>query len=264
MTQIATLDEAASLVSDGARVGIGGVLLERKPLAAIGAVARHGYRDLVVSTFLASLDAELLVATGCVETMRTGYVGFEHRGGAPVFRAAEQDGSISVEAHSELTYTRGLRAAASGLPFLPLRGAVGSQLVADLDLREVEDPYGSGPVLVAPASPLDVALIHTHEADRHGVVAAPALQTFLWDSDAALAAAAATVVVTAERIVDRVEGPALLTGIDVDIVVEAPGGAAPLGLPGEYGADEDWLATYLAHDDPVQYLNDWISAGMTQ
>ncbi len=262
MTQMSTLADAASLVADGARVGIGGVLLDRKPLAAIGAVLRQGARDLVVSSFLASLDAEMLVAAGCVATMRTGYVGFEHRGGAPVFRAAEQNGSITVEAHSELTYTRGLRAAASGLPFLPLRGAVGTQLVADLDLREVVDPYGSGPVLVAPASPIDVALIHAHEADRHGAVAAPAVQTFLWDSDAALAAPATTVAVTAERIVDRVEGPALLTGIDVDAVVEAPRGAAPLGLPGEYGADEDWLGAYLAHDDPAQYLSDWTSAGM--
>ncbi len=94
-------------------------------------------------------------------------------------------------------------------------------------------------------------------------MAAPAVQTFLWDSDAALAAAADVVVVTAERIVDRVEGPALLTGIDVDVVVEAPRGAAPLGLPGEYSADEEWLAAYLAHDDPAQYLGDWISAGVT-
>lgn len=262
MTQITTLGEVAGTVSDGARLGIGGVLLERKPIAAIGALIGAGVRDLVVSSFLASLDVEMLVAGGNARTVRTGYVGFEHRGGAPVFRRAVARGEVVVEAHSELTYTRGLRAASSGLPFLPLRGAVATQLVEDLDLREVIDPYGSGPVLVAPATPLDFALIHAHEADRRGVVAAPATPTFLWDADAIVATAADSVIVTVERLVDRVSGPTLLTGIDVDAVIEVPRGAAPLGLAGAYGPDEAWISTYLAQDSPAGYLVDWINEGM--
>lgn len=256
-----TLSDLATLIPDGSRIGVGGVLLERKPIAAIAAVARSGRRNLEVSSFLASLDVELLVAVGCAATVRTGYVGYEHRGGAPVFRRAEQAGSIGVQAHSELTYTRGLRAAAAGLPFLPLRGAVGTQLVADLDLREVEDPYGSGPVLVAPATRLDFALLHAEAVDRSGAIPEPAVRSFLWDADATLAAAADTVIVTAERVVDRIDGAALLTGLDVDVVVEAPGGAAPLGMPGEYGADEAWLSAYLSDEDPGGYLRRWLEEG---
>ena len=262
MTQTMTLNDAVAGIADGARVGVGGVLLERKPIAAVAAMARSQRRDLELSSFLAGLDVEILVAGGCVASVRTGYVGYEHRGGAPVFRRAEQGGDIRVEAHSELTYTRGLRAAAAGLPFLPLRGAVGTQLVGDLDLREVEDPYGSGPVLVARATPLDVALIHVDEVDRSGAVPEPAVRSFLWDADATLAAAAATVIVTAERLVDRIERPALLTGLDVDIVVEAPRGAAPLGMPGEYVVDEEWLGEYLAAGDPKDYLRRWLEAGL--
>jgi glutaconate CoA-transferase subunit A len=261
MTQMMTLTDAVATISDGARLGIGGVLLERKPIAAVAALARSGRRDLAVSSFLAGLDIELLVAAGSAGTVRTGYVGYEHRGGAPVFRQAEQAGSIQVEAHSELTYTRGLRAAAAGLPFLPLRGAVGTELVADLDLREVDDPYGSGPVLVAPATPLDVAIIQAAEVDRSGAVAVPAVMSFLWDADATLAAAADTVIVTAERVVERIVGPAVLTGLDVDVVVETPGGAAPLGMPGEYGVDEGWLGEYLASDNPEEYLLHWLAEG---
>ena len=253
-----TLAAAVGSVVDGSRVGIGGVLLDRKPLAALGALVRAGIRDLTVSSFLASLDVEMLVAGGCVAVVRTGYVGFEHRGGAPVFRDAEHRGLVNVEAHSELTYTRGLRAAAAGLPFLPVRGVVGTQLVDDLGLLEVEDPYGSGPVLVVPASPLDVAVIHTHEADRRGAVAVPPVQSFLWDADAAVAAAASMVIVTTERLVEKIAGPALLTGIDVDVVVEVPGGGAPLGLPGEYTPDEEWIARYLGQPDPAAFLRDWI------
>ena len=126
MAEIMTLDEAARSIPDGSHLGIGGVVLHRKPMAMLAAMVRRGVRDLTVSSFLASLDVEILIAGGCVRRVRTGYVGFEHRGGAPLFRKAFAKGAIGVEAHSELTFLNALEAAASGLPFLPTKGAIGS------------------------------------------------------------------------------------------------------------------------------------------
>lgn len=248
---MSTIDAIAGEVPAGAHVGLGGVLLDRKPIAAVRAIAASGVTGLTVSTFLASLDVEVLVAGGAVRRVRTGYVGFEHRGGAPLFRSAVADGDIVVEAHSETTFTAGLRAAAAGIPFMPIRGAVGSDIETDLGLRTVDDPYGSEPVLVAPATRLDVAILHTHRADRTGAVALPP-PTFLFDADVLIARAAAKVIVTAEEIVDQLDGPVLLTALDVDIVVPAPGGAAPLALPGTYPADETWIADYLAAEHPTE------------
>lgn len=254
MAQIMTLDEAAGSIPDGSHVGIGGVLMDRKPIALLAAMARAGVRDLTVSSFLASLDLEILLAAGCVRRVRTGYVGFEHRGGAPLFRKAYAQGAIEVEVHSELTFNAGLEAAATGLPFLPTRGAIGSDVATELEYSTIEDPYGSGTLLAVPASPLDVALVHTHLADRRGVVAGPEVATFLWDADAGLARAAERVMVTAERVVDRLDEPGLLTGLDVDVVIEARLGAAPLALPGSYVTDEERVADYLGAGDPADLL----------
>lgn len=258
MAQIMTLDEAARTIPDGSHVGIGGVLMDRKPIAFLAAMARTGVSDLLVSSFLGSLDVEVLLAGDCVRRVRTIYVGFEHRGGAPLFRRAFAADAIEVEVHSEFTFTSGLEAAAWGLPFLPTRGAIQSDLVADLGLQTVQDPYGAGSLLAVPASPLDVAVVHTHLADRRGVVATPPVAAFLWDADAGIARAADRVIVTAERIVERLDEPGLLTGFDVDVVVEAPRGASPLALPGSYGTDEAWLAGYLADDDPGARLQSLI------
>lgn len=258
MAQIMTLDEAARSIPDGSHVGIGGVLVHRKPIAFLAAMVRAGVRDLTVSGFLASLDIEILLAGDCIRKVRTGYVGFEHRGGAPLFRKAYAEGTIEVEAHSELTFQNGLEAAAAGLPFLPTKGAMGSDVAVDLGFSTVEDPYGSGPLLAVPASPLDVAILHTHLVDRRGVVAAPPVATFLWDADAGVARAADRVIVTAERVVDRLEEPGLLTGLDVDVVVEAPLGAAPLALPGVYKTDGDRLVDYLGAEDPSGWLRGFI------
>lgn len=261
MARITTLEEAARSIPDGARVGVGGVLMDRRPIALLAAMVRAGVRDMTVSSFLASLDVEILLAGGCVRRVRTGYAGFEHRGGAPLFRAAVAAGGIEVEAHSELTFTSGLEAAAAGLPFLPTRGAIGSDVAVDLGFSMIEDPYGSDPVLAVPATPLDVALVHTHLADVRGVVATPPVATFLWDADAAVARAADRVIVTAERVVERLDEPGLLTGFDAQVVVEAPRGAAPLALPGSYAVDEEWLARYLDAGEPAAVLQTLIEDG---
>ena len=164
------------------------------------------------------------------------------------------EGTITVESHSELTFTSGLRAAAAGLPFLPTRGAMGSDIATDLDLATVDDPYGSGPLHAVQATELDVAVIHAERVDRRGSVAMPSVHSFLWDADALVARAAQRVYVTTEKIVERVDGPALLTGFEVHGVVEVPDGAAPGALPGAYPADDVWLSAYADSADPRAHL----------
>ena len=71
MARITTLEEAARSIPDGARVGVGGVLMDRRPIALLAAMVRAGVRDMTVSSFLASLDVEILLAGGCVRRVRT-------------------------------------------------------------------------------------------------------------------------------------------------------------------------------------------------
>ena len=145
------LDEAAALVPDGARLGIGGVLLRRKPIALLEALAAAGTHDLRIYSFLASLDVELLVRSGSVAEVHSGYVGFEQLGFAPAYSDAVSDGRVLAFEYSEFLFVAGLRASLAGLPFLPTRGARGSDLVAELGIAEVTCPYTGDVLLAAPA-----------------------------------------------------------------------------------------------------------------
>ncbi len=248
------LAEAVGLVHDGASLGLGGVLLRRKPMAFVDALADAGRRGLRLYCFLASLDVELLVARGCVAETHTGYVGFEQLGFAPSYGRATTDGTVVPFEYSELLFVAGLRAAGSGVPFLPIRGALGSDLVPELGLRETICPYTGEVLLAAPAISPDVVVIHAEAADTAGNVLAPSTHDFLYDADAALARAAERVIVTTERIVhtNEIRGrDALLFSFEVDAVVEAPRGAWPTGVPGLYGADVEAVRAYLgaASDD---------------
>lgn len=248
-SKLMEMGSAVELVADGARVGLGGVLLRRKPMAFLAALADAGRRDLRVYCFLAWMDVELLVARGAVAETHSGYVGFEQLGFAPAYGAAVAGGAVTPHEYSELLFVAGLRAAGSGVPFLPIRGAMGSDIVPELGLAEVTCPYTGETLLAAPAIRPDVAVIHAEAADAAGNVIAPSTHDFLYDADAALARAVDRVIVTAERVVSTDEiraADALLFSFEVDVVVAAPRGAWPTAVPGVYGADVEAVRAYLA------------------
>ncbi len=135
-----------------------------------------------------------------------------------------------------------LRAAAAGLPFLPTRAAMHSDLVAARGMREVADPYTGISYLAVPALAPDVAFIHAWRADAAGNVQMPWPPDHLADVDVLLARAAKRVVVTVERIVPsdevaRSSERTVLFGFEVGAVVEAPRGAWPTASAPDYPAD---------------------------
>lgn len=248
--KVVDLETALGLVPDGATLGVGGILLLRKPVRLLLALARAGRRRLSLHTFLGSVDAEILAASGAIDEAHIGYVGFEQLGFAPAFDRAVAAGQVRVHEHTEMTFVGGLRAALAGLPFLPVRGGTGSQVVAELGLRTVTCPYTGQTLVAARALAPDVTVLHAEMADTAGTVAGPERPDFLFDLDANLARAATTVVVSVERVVPPEElrrsgRRPLLFGHEVDAVVELPGGARPTALPGCYRADRAAVRAYL-------------------
>ena len=139
-----------------------------------------------------------------------------------------------------------------GVPYVPVIGLVGSDLLARRDDMVVApDPFGDGKVsVVARAMRPDVAVFHVDKADRDGNVSCG------YQVDAViLAEASAHVVVTAEEIVDRVTEKdavgAFVPSILVDAVVHAPFGAHPGGMAGRYAPDKAAMKEYViaARDD---------------
>ncbi|MCW3065747.1 MAG: hypothetical protein JWN32_2919 [Solirubrobacterales bacterium] len=236
------LDDALSAVRDGTVLAVGGSPLSRKPVAAIRALADRAPRDLELLTFTGSLDVELLVRAGALRAVRSSLVSLGEAGRAEAFQAAVLAGEVEDLEESEWMLLGRLRAAAAGMPFLPTRAGLGSELVAARGLKEVEDPYTGTRYLAVPALAPDVALIHAWRADPDGNVQMPWPPDHLADVDVLLARAARHAIVTVERIVSHEEVArsaerTVLFGFEVGAIVEAPRGAWPTASPSDYPAN---------------------------
>lgn len=245
--KVITADQFVALVPHDALLAIGGVLLRRKPMRLINLLCQDSRPPLRVASFLGSLDVEWLAAHQRISDLITGYVGLETLGAAPAWSDALEKRHATVQEFSELMFVSGLRASAAGLPFLPSRGARGSDLAVKANFRQVACPYTGQMLWAVPALRPDIAILHAEQADNAGNIDVPSEQDFLWDTDLLLARAAKTVIVSVERIVPTSElNNPVLFAHEVHHVFVAPHGAAPTALPGCYSADLTGIRTYLA------------------
>lgn len=250
---IAPLAEAVACVSDGDRVGIGGAVLSRKPMAAVRALAALGRRGLELVTFAGSVDVEEMIGAGALAAVRSSYVGLGGHGSAPRFVGAVADEAVADLEESEWMLLGGLRAASAGMPFLPTRAGLGSDLAAARGLREVIDPYTGTPALAIPALQLDVAILHAWRADSEGNVQTPWPPDHLADVDLLIARSARTVIVTVEELVssDEVVSTArdtVLYPFEVDVIAVVPRGASPTAYPPLYSVDSAEILAVAQHD----------------
>jgi glutaconate CoA-transferase, subunit A len=238
--------DAVAAVPDGATVGFGGAGLSRTPIRAAVEIGRAGRRHLDLVTFVGGLEVEVLLAAGALRSVASSYVGLGAHGRAPRFTEAVASGAVDDREMSEWMLVGGLRAGAMGVPFLPTRAGLGSDLATERALRDVVDPYTGEGFLAVPALRPDVAVIHAWRADAAGNVQVPWPPDHLWDVDVTLARAARTVIVCAEQVVDAetVAREAHLTRLysfEVTLVVPAPGGAWPTASPPLHAEDGGWL-----------------------
>jgi glutaconate CoA-transferase subunit A len=125
---------------------------------------------------------------------------------------------------SENSLAFGLRAAMAGVNFMPGPGWIGTDLLrVRPDVKVIDDPYTGQPVVAFPAIACDVAVIHAAVADRAGNARLGGNLA----ADQEVAAVARTVIVTAEEIVDHLDGPVQIPAMAVTSVAHAPCGAWP-------------------------------------
>jgi glutaconate CoA-transferase subunit A len=242
-----TVEEALAPIRDGIMLAVprevAGV-----PMAATRALIRRSVRDLHLVTLpTSSLQADLMVGAGCVAVLETSAVSLGEFGPAPRFTAAIKSAAIRVKDATCPALHAAFQAAEKGVPFMPLRGIIGSDLLTHRpDWRVIDNPLGTGdPIVVLPALHPDVCLIHAPMADRAGNVWIGRQREL-----ATMAHASAKAVVTVERIIDGslLDDPILaagtLPGFYVDAVAVAENGCWPLGLPDHYGADAAHLREY--------------------
>ncbi len=222
-----TLEQAARLVRSGNTLALGGVTLYRRPVAFVLALLAQQPRptDLTLLSFTAGFESDLLVGAGMVSTVRTCYFGLEAFGFAPMFTQAANEGRLRVMEETEASLSYGIRAHLANVSFMPAYAWLGTDLLKlRPDVKVIDDPYHPGQQLVAfPAVDWDVAVIHALQADPSG----NARLNLNLGVDIELALGARHVIITAEEIVERFEGPVDISGALVTALVHAPRGAWP-------------------------------------
>src|SRR5439155_6383719 len=118
--------------------GSGGVAM-----AATRALVRRGVSRLnLVAVPTSGLQADLLIGAGCVESIEAAGVSLGEFGSAPRFAAAVRAGEILVKDTTCPALHAALQASEKGVPFLPLRGLIGSDLVKHRpDWRVIGNPF---------------------------------------------------------------------------------------------------------------------------
>ncbi len=97
------------------------------------------------------------------------------------------------------------KAAAMGVPFLPVRSMLGTDTFKYSSAKVVRDPFTGATVCLLPALILDVGLIHVHRADIHGNAQVDGITGFCVE----MARASKRLIISTERIVptDEIRAP---------------------------------------------------------
>lgn len=244
------VDELAAQVPDGAKIAIvkddSGA-----PMDLVRALIRKGVRDLQLVTIpTCGFSAELLIGAGCLASVETSGISLGEIGGAPRFANAVKTGQITIKDATCPAVYSALQAGEKGIPFIPIRGILGADLVAQReDWQIIDNPFAAegaaDPLLLVPAIRPDIALIHARKADRNGNV---------WIGRehelATMAHASQRTLVTVEEIVDddfmssETMAAGTIAAFYVSAIAEAREGAWPAGLTDCYARDEEHLAAY--------------------
>jgi glutaconate CoA-transferase subunit A len=271
-------------VHDGDHISIGGFTVNRNPMAAVYEIIRQQRRDLHLYAHSNGQGVDELVGGGCVARIDIAYGGSGRFAPTCIrFRKAAERGRITVEDYSNYQMTLRFTAGAMGVPFLPVRSGMGTDIaekwgfdaktrkgdpaLPNSKLAIIDNPFGqwanATKLALVPAINPDVTIIHVQQADRSGTVRIEGLPF----ADVEQAKAARRVIVTCEQLTDgrtlreRPEANQL-PFFCVDAVVHLPWGAYPTACYRHYDYDPVYLNHYRiqAQDDALheKYLDQYI------
>lgn len=261
--KVVSLEEAASFVQDGMRVGIGGSTMSRTPMAMVWELIRQRRKDLSCSRCIISTDGDLLFGSGVSDHIETSWFAQGILWGlSKVMRHHVETQGARYDEWSHMAMGMRFRAGGMGVPFLPIRSMLGSDVMTQRpEAKEFDCPFTGEKLLLVPALNPDVALIHVQRCDAYGNAQIDGLQFM----DIDLALAANRVILTTERIVsnDQIRRSPDQTKIPffcVDAVVEVPYGSAPHECYGLYEPMMKHLESYVSqvNSNPVDGMREYL------
>ncbi len=265
--KVMNMSEAIKLyVADGSHISIGGFTINRNPMAAVYEIIRQKIKDLHLYAHSNGQGVDELIGAGCASRLEIAYGGNGRFAPTCIrFKKAVTEGTIIVEDYSNYQMTLRFLAGAMGVPFLPTRSSLGTDIIdkwgfseklrksdhkiPDQKLTVIDNPFTSWTnatkVVLVPAINTDVTIIHVQKSDRQGTARIEGL-TF---ADIEQAKSAKHLIITCEELVESEElrknpDQNQIPFFCVDAVVHVPFGAFP-------------TASYRYYDyDPV-YLNEY-------
>lgn len=261
---LSELEEMARAIEPGAKLALP-VDYAGVSMAMTQPIIERGAGDLhLICVPTGGLQVDQLIGSGLVATVETSAVSLGEAGGAPRFNQAAKDGTIRLMDATCPAIHAGLMAAQKGSPFLPMRGLIGTDVLANRkEWRVIDNPFSEAddPIVLVPAIHPDVSVFHAPMADRFGNVWIGRRREL-----AAMAYASKVTLVTVERVVeenllaDEMSAAGTLPALYVDSIAHAPKGAWPYGLWGEYPADTAELVRYAAMARTDEGFRDYMAS----
>jgi glutaconate CoA-transferase subunit A len=264
---LSSADELAARVPNGAKIAVPNDSLGAA-LETTRALIRRGVRDLhLVCVPVSGFQADLLIGAGCVGTLETSAISFGEYGTPHRFHDALRHGAIRMLDATCPAIHAALEAGHKNIPFIPLRGLLGSDLVMHRpDWKAIDNPFAKDdPIVLLPAIRPDFAVFHAPFADRDGNVFIGRRRDLATMAQASIRGA----LITVERVRDNLDllaseetAAGTLAAIYVEHAAIAQRGAWPCGLWDEYAIDEAHFRRYgeLARtpDGFARYLEEFV------
>ena len=254
-------DAVDVFVKDGDYLASGGFGTNRIATAALHEVVRQKKQDLGFAGHTTTHDFQILAAGNrnggkLISRVDAAYiVGLEARGLSAQARRMMQSGEVEVCEWTNYTLACRFRAAAAGVPFIPVRNMMGTDTFSRSAAKEIQCPFTGGKLCAVPALYPDVSLIHVHESDCYGNCRISGITV----ADLDLARASKRLIITAEKIISNEKiryspEKTVIPSYCVDAVCEVPYGSFPGNMPGEYFSDEAHIHQWLeVEKDEAKY-----------
>lgn len=216
---------------------------------------RRGVRRLhLIGVPALTWQTDLLIGAGCVAIVEAGSVLLYEHGSAQRFVEAQKRGDIEVRDSTCPAIYSALIAAEKGLPYLPVRGLIGSDLLRLHekigDWRVVDNPHPDGravdPIVAVRAIKADAAIFHAPLGDKFGNVCVGRRSEL-----GTMARAADKALVTVEQVVDfdlmddERYGPSTIPSIYITALAHQPRGSWPLDCGADHPEDAAHLKEYV-------------------
>ncbi len=257
-SKIMTAAEAvARFVREGDVVGMGGQNIGRCPMALTHEIIRQRIGGLTIVGCNLSIGMDQLAGAGLVRRCECGSGNLERFGTTFCWRRGIENGTIEVEDYSHLAMVSRFLAGEMGVPFMPTRSLLGSDLLGPDGGRPepgalpgkaavIDNPWQPGErIALVPALRPDVSIVHVQRADPIGNIIIEGFATH----EPEMIRASRHVIASCEDIIstDEIRAHPELTTIPfvyVDAVVRQPYGAYPTSTYGWYDYDAAQVSAY--------------------